>query len=180
MPRKTVRGQRRPSGGAKQLHQAGATCYQYALGKTGGRSLRRAYIYLIAGHFALMVPEAVVFAATTGNAILGIVATNLFVAALLYAVAFIRRTERGISAGSLAWRGALTTLGCLVLWFLAFLVLSWFTAESVLVLGFVQCLPLGAVSSGLTAVLGVGLFADKTDPRMPLGAEETHTDVPGT
>jgi hypothetical protein len=118
----------------------------------------------VIGHVALLVPEAIIFAATTGNAILGILATNLLLAALLYTVAFIRRTERGISAGSLVWRGALTTLGCLVLWFLAFLILSWFTAESVLVLGFVQCFPLGAVTSGLTAVLGVGLFASKAVP----------------
>lgn len=90
---------------------------------------------------------------------LGVLETTVLVAAVLYMVAFIRREEQGISAGRLLWRGGLTTIVCLPVWFVFFLVLSWLTNASVLLAGFAFVLPLSAVSSGLTALLSLGLFS---------------------
>lgn len=90
---------------------------------------------------------------------LGVLETTVLVAAVLYTVAFIRREEQGISAGRLLWRGGLTTIICFPIWFLFFLVLSWFTDPAALLVGLTFILPLSAVSSGLTALLGLGLFS---------------------
>lgn len=116
---------------------------------------------MFGGNFglALIVPSAIVLNATSGTASLGVFETTILSAAVLYAVAFMRREEQGISAGRLLWRGGLTTIMCLPIWFLFFLVLSWFTDPGALLVGLTFVLPLSAVSSGLTAVLGLWLFS---------------------
>jgi hypothetical protein len=121
--------------------------------------LRRKYIYFVLGHLALIVPSMIVLNATSGNAFLGVLEITILVAAVLYMVAFMRRDEQGITAWRLLWRGGLTTIVCLPIWFLFFLVLSWLTGPGVLLAGFAFVLPLSAVSSGLTALLGLGLFS---------------------
>ena len=132
--------------------------------ESGKRQLRRKYIYFVLGHLALIVPSTIILNARTGTMFLGVLETTVLVAAVLYTVAFIRRKEQGISAGRLLWRGVLTTIVCLPIWFLFFIVLSWFTGPSTLQVGFAFVLPLSAVSSGLTALLGVGLFSDGSSP----------------
>ena len=121
--------------------------------------MRRKRIYLVLGHLALVVPLGFVIVATPGNAFLDALEITVLVAAVLYTVAFVRRDEAGITAWRLLWRGGLTTIVCLPIWFFFFLVLSWLTNASVLLMGFAFILPLSAVSSGLTALLGLGLFS---------------------
>ena len=127
--------------------------------------MRRRHLYFVLGHLALIVPSAIVINGRTGISILDVLELMVVVAAALHAVAFIRREERGISAGRHHVRAALTTLLCLPIWFAIFLVLSMFTNENAMMLGLVYILPLSGVSSGLAAVLGLWLFSAGTSPQ---------------